>query len=312
MSPVSGKKRNRLVWLFLNSTDLCQHKADIVSDLYAILISRKDLGPLTRRTFVVHYFDEYQKAPQKNAEQVQLRLNFEYTLPIVGLKNYVASQKLTKSYSEKSEMLQSLNIFLNHYSKASKNHISLGSNRTFHLNSGPSDKISLGVGIQGRRGFFTSVRPATNRVLINVNVNHSAFFMETPLVEVFRMLKQRFIASRKPRNDGGWESEEEAEVKAMQALHYFLRGINVLAQPPEDNTTTTIRKLSGLATPKDGRHPKRPQQHPPQVSKFGANSQEVEIWLSNATNNDQSAQSKGGYVKLKEVFNSSKKNPSIV
>lgn len=81
---------------------------------------------------------------------------------------------------------EALNIFLKHYAKSANSLATIGASKTFSIGAGES--VDLGSGLTALRGFFTSVRAATNRILVNINVSHGAFYQEgqlTKLMEAF-------------------------------------------------------------------------------------------------------------------------------
>lgn len=299
---VVGKKLARLVALFINKTQFSQFKADVVTDFKTILISRKDLSSLKGRTFNVSYYGEHESP--SDVQTHQIRLNFQYTLPIATLRDYITSQQLTKSYPQKSQMLQSLNVFLNDFPKSTPSLITLGSNKTFVQ----TNKIDLGVGLQGLRGFFASVRLGTNRVLVNVNITHSAFFAKIALVDLMKLFKKRFgethtKTSAKNANEQTLIAlQKKADQEMLFSLHYFLQKVSVMTRPPRGQTGLPIKTIRGLATPKDGYSAQKPNPHRPQVAKFGANAKEVKIWV------DSEADTTGGYVLLFDHFQRSRNN----
>lgn len=79
---------------------------------------------------------------------------------------------------------EALNIFLKHYAKSANNLATLGANKTFSIGGGES--ADLGSGLTALRGFFTSVRAATNRILVNINVSHGAFYQEGQLTRLMQ------------------------------------------------------------------------------------------------------------------------------
>lgn len=58
--------------------------------------------------------------------------------------------------------------------------MSVGANKHFSLEPNGMEKASLGNGLEVLRGFFISVRAATARVLLNVQVKYMACFKDVP------------------------------------------------------------------------------------------------------------------------------------
>lgn len=119
--------------------------------------------------------------------------------------------------------------------------------------------MSLGAGLQAIRGFFVSVRAATARILVNVQVKHASFYDEGPL--------ERVTVAYLGENG-------QSKVK----LGNFLKKLSI-------NVTHVVRKN------KSGRQPRRIKiivglatigrglQHPPIVPDFGSGSKEVKFFL---------------------------------
>ena len=84
--------------------------------------------------------------------------------------------------SNREAIIQALNIIIGHNPKAAAEIASLGANRHHDLNSlAPAECISLGTGLLAIRGFFLSVRSATARLLLNVQVKHAPLYQKGPL-----------------------------------------------------------------------------------------------------------------------------------
>ena len=82
---------------------------------------------------------------------------------------------LDQSFTDKEELTQALNIFLNHHARSSNNDATFGSTKSISLNENAA-KADLGAGLEVIRGFFLNVRLATYRFLVSINVSHGAFY----------------------------------------------------------------------------------------------------------------------------------------
>lgn len=126
----------------------------------------------------------------------------------------------------------------------------------------------LGGGVECLRCFFSSVRFASGRILLNLNVNHGTFYRPGPLPRLFDEFR------RLHGND-------------LKFLSRYVRGcrIEVTHLPKiQENGRMTYRQKSiwALAQPSDGRSkdPEKtpPMKHPPNVPYVGANAEEVEFY----------------------------------
>lgn len=103
--------------------------------------------------------------------------------------NHVTSTNIDKHYNEKHHIIQAFNIFLNHYSKSVGNLATIGASKSFVLSDRLS-KASLDGGLTAIRGFFSSVRVATCRILVNVNVSHGVFYNAERLDHLIQQYEQ--------------------------------------------------------------------------------------------------------------------------
>ncbi|KAL8420370.1 hypothetical protein RB594_003238 [Gaeumannomyces avenae] len=190
--PESGYRTVRIIQLLLEDEELQRFKGSIVSDFKTFLVSHNNIladdgGDLTvLKEFGVRFRHEDQDAPADNAQKYRVVVKLQRVLSVATLRKYLTSEVPEVRYGDKEEMLQALNIFLNHYVKVKAggpNVKTTGSNRTFVLGN-KEERLDLTAGLEAVRGFFSSVRPATGRMLINVNVTHACFYQGAPLTTI--------------------------------------------------------------------------------------------------------------------------------
>lgn len=140
----------------------------------------------------------------------------------------------------------------------------IGSIKSFSL-SQASPKWDLGAGLYALRGFFSSVRVATCRILVNVNVSHAAFYDAIPL--------DQLVQKYGPANQFN-------RIK----LQSFLKRVRVkvihLAEKKNKagESIPRVKTIFGLANKDDGHS----LDHPPWVQSFGAGSKDVEFFLDDS------------------------------
>lgn len=240
-----GRKRSRIIELFLQRPEFVARSDSICTDFKSTLFSREPLDDdFTARNIV--YRSDFETEPDQRATVHHVRLQHTKTLPVRRLLEFITSTNLSTTFDEKNAMIQAFNVFLNHYAKSQGDLVTIGS-RTF-----PKDAIGrdLGGGLMAIRGFFSSVRAATGRILVNVNVCCSAFYRPGPLVNL--------IAAH------GLEDRYQ--------LEQFLKGARVKTTYTR---TPRIRTISALASLSDGRGL---NQQRPKVLEFGAGPNQVQFW----------------------------------
>lgn len=272
-----------MIELLLQSTILAPYRNGLATDFKSVLISTSKISP-NDMTIEVQYRSEGEATPLANAITYTVTVNFDRTLSVSGLMDYLKSPDLSHSFVDKTELITALNIFFNHYAKAAKNITAFGSekgSRSFPHNpaGGPQRLDSC---LDALRGYFSSVRPATCRLLVNVNVINGAFYPSGPLTALM-------------------SSHGVGNIVALERFLKYLR-VQTTHRPVKRNISgeaiPRVKSILSLARPGDG----HTMDHPPKIKKRGANAEEVEFWLK-----DQPSQTgeKGGLkVKGKDKTNS--------
>ncbi|KAL7801966.1 Piwi domain-containing protein [Trichoderma afarasin] len=261
VTPAAAGKLTQVVRLLLEAPELAEYKHDLVSDFRKTLLSRHKFSD---RTINIAYRSIGEDEPKENGAQYQVKLQLTNTLATSELIEYLTSTNPSAQYDEKLPLIQALNIFLKHYAKSGDNLVSMGSaesgsSKTFAIGQ-LSDTWDLGNCLTAIRGFFASVRAATARVLVNINVSQAAFFQEGPLDQFILRLGTQ----------GG-----------LSKLQAFIHGIKIKVTHLPDKLNrrgkpvSRVKTIWSLANIKDGQGLK----NPPRVKAFGAGPKDVQFWL---------------------------------
>ncbi|KAH6988693.1 putative RNA interference and gene silencing protein [Ilyonectria destructans] len=257
---VAGRKLSQVIRLFLESEELTEFRLDVATDFKSTLVSRQKL-PADDTVVKIHYRSEDEDEPRQNAPRYEVRLLYTNTLSVSHLIEYLTSTNLSARFDDAQSLVQAFNIFLNHYSKLTGNLATIGASKRFSL-ADNADKWDLGTGLIGIRGFFSSVRVATCRLLVNVNVSHGAFYEAGPLDQLMFM----YYA---------------AHQRSKYKLNNFLEKLKVRPThlPERRNKkgeiVRKVKTIVGFANTNDGHG----LQHPSRVKEFGAGPKDVEFWL---------------------------------
>lgn len=269
-----GRKLTRVIELFLQQPQSIAISDSICSDFKSTLFSRILLDDDSTACNIV-YRSEFETEPAPRATVYHVRLEHTKTLQVRRLLEFLTTTNLPTAFDEKYALLQAFNVFLNHYAKSQGNLVTIGS-KTF-----PKDAVGrdLGGGLMAIRGFFSSVRAATGRILVNVNVCCSAFYRPGPLVNLI--------------SAHGLQDKYQ--------LEKFLKGARVKTT---HTGTPSIRTIAALASLSDGQGSNQPR---PKVPEFGAGPKQVQFWF----------QEKQRFVTVAEFFyrckilSCSKRNPRL-
>jgi eukaryotic translation initiation factor 2C len=255
----TGKRLKRIVELLLEE-HLSAYRTSIATDYKSNLVCRFEL-PIEEESYHVRYRSEEEDEPSQNAKTYRLRLQDTGTLRVSELTDYLTSAHASALFGSKEEIIQALNVVVGHHPKAASNVASVGANKHFDISTAGVESMSLGAGLKAIRGFFISVRAATSRLLINVQVKHTACYNEGPLNRLMLMYL-------------------EENGRNMVKLGNFLKTLRVQVthiakKNKSGHEILRIKTITSLATPGDGHG----LAHPPIVPKFAAGAKEVKFYF---------------------------------
>lgn len=253
-----GKKLKRIVEILLEE-NFIPHRYSIATDFKANLISRDELD-LEADGYIVTYRSEEEDTPAANAAQYRCRIQLTGSLTLSALINHLASTQAGLMFGSKEEIIQALNIVGGHHPKADPAIATIAANRHFGINASAQDKMSLGAGLQVIRGFFMSVRAATARILVNVQVKNMAFYDEGPLDKIM----VAYMAANGPNKVNLLKFVSKLSVDVTHIRKTNRRGQRI----------PRIKTVQGFATRDDGRR----LAHSPIVPQFGAGAKEVQFF----------------------------------
>ncbi|KAJ2906219.1 putative RNA interference and silencing protein [Zalerion maritima] len=275
-----GRKLEQVVRLLLESAELSGR--DIATDFRSTLLSLQKLDQ-DELPVKVTYRDEGEDDPRPGAKEFTINVQYTSTLDVSALMNYFSSQELGARFDDAPQLIQAFNIFLNHYAKSTNNLATVGSSKRFSLAQG-AETENLWGGLRVIRGFFSSVRLGTGRLLVNVNVSHGAFFLHGPVVN----LMDEF-ARTQPN---------------IYRMEKFLQKLRIVPThlPVRHNKKREViqrpKTFVGFAGKGDGSQLDKDKR--PKVARFGAGPEQVEFFLD--ANPDQPAKqpTQGGKKKGKK------------
>lgn len=255
----TGKRLKRIVELLLEE-HLSAYRSSIATDCKSNLVCRFEL-PIEDEQYHVRYRSEEEDEPSQNAKTYQVHLQDTGTLRVSELTDYLASSHASALFGSKEEIIQALNVVVGHHPKTTSNLFSVGANKHFDISTSDVESMSLGAGLKAIRGFFISVRTATSRLLVNVQVKHTACYSEGPLDRLMLMYL-------------------EENGRNMVKLGIFLKKLRVqvthiVKKNKSGHIIQRIKTITSLATPGDGHG----LLHPPIVPKFAAGAKEVKFFL---------------------------------
>ncbi|KKZ64799.1 hypothetical protein EMCG_09303 [[Emmonsia] crescens] len=295
-----GRKAKQIIRLLIDQ-EFYEVSDKIVTDFKSTIISSVELEPLQSLPYIVTYRAEDEPTPSANARMYTLSITRSGTLQVGALVDHLSSTHASAIFGGKEEVIQALNIVMGYHPKAAEDIANLGANKHFFINLPDAEKMDLTGGLEVLRGFFSSARAATARILLNVQISHAAFFAEGPLP----LVMNNFLQSN--RNN-------------LQKLSMFLKSVRVQVthmrrEGSDGRKVLAIRTILGLATIDDGRG----VQHRPRVLRTGAGPKDVRFYKEDAATEQSTggapAAATGSYVSVYDFFRDSHgmtlKNPNL-
>lgn len=230
--------------------------------------------------------DESQTRPSAPKYPVQIQENGDFG--ISTLMQHLMSTNQNDALAEKGDIIQALNIILGHSPKTDQQILSLSANKNFLIED-RAEQSRLAAGLTAIRGYNISVRPATSRLLLNIQVKNAPIYSEVSLVELTKQFDPANGFDRFKLN--AFLSNLRVRVTHRPSGRQpFTVGLGA-ADPP-----SRIRTIYGLADQRDGRGGNLPLQNPPRIPNFGAGPAAVEFFL------ESRPPGRGAYISVAEFF----------
>jgi hypothetical protein len=176
-----------------------------------------------------------------NIRGYRFRVEFERSFNFGAVLADLQSSASTYDPDTRHEAIQALNTALAHYPNVTPDIQSAGQSKHFQLTAG---EHLLTGGLCALPGYFHSVRPSTNRLLLNVNFSAAPFYRGIPLTQLVTQFDSRRLHFR--------DSQFAAR------LQRFLRGLRITVTKPgeapsEETISELVLRVPGgvAATPSD-------------------------------------------------------------
>ncbi|KAJ1303895.1 hypothetical protein OPQ81_008307 [Rhizoctonia solani] len=185
VEPETGIKRimKRLLHLMMTSSDFAPYAAFASHDNMKRLVSMKEIpvtGVAQVFSVAIAYFEEGEDGPDEKSKTYRISLKPTTVHMTEDMTKYVAGAEGYGSF-DPQPILSAFNILLSKY--PSQHGVMVGRNKWFF----PSlhQATDLGGGLEAFRGYYSSVRPSFQQLMVNVNVATTAFYKPGPLTDIF-------------------------------------------------------------------------------------------------------------------------------
>lgn len=252
----TGRKLKRIIAILLKDPRFVTP----ATDFRALLVTSAPL-PETPMEMEVVYLGEGEDEPLPNARPYRVRIQQTGVLDVSTLVADLKQGTFNVGGDSRKEMVQALNLMVGRYPSSSPGITTLTNSRHYPFDAN-AVVHALGGGLSAVRGYFRSVRLATSRIMLNINVSHLVTYSALPLTE----LMNRF------GDQNGFD---------RQMLQKFLRLVRIETThlPVKKNKAgqviPRVKTILALANKGDGRK----LAHPPKISANGAGPRDVEFYV---------------------------------
>ncbi|CAE6447538.1 unnamed protein product [Rhizoctonia solani] len=183
VEPETGIKRimKRLLELMMTSSEFAPYTAFAAHDNMKRLVSMKEItltGAAQVFSVAITYIEEGEDGPNERSKTYRISLKPTTVHQTGDMTKYVSGGD---GSFDPQPMISAFNILLAKY--PSQHGVMVGRNKWFF----PSlhQAHDLGGGLEAYRGYYSSVRPSFQQLMVNVNVATTAFYKPGPLAALF-------------------------------------------------------------------------------------------------------------------------------
>ncbi|KAH8904392.1 Piwi-domain-containing protein [Coniochaeta sp. PMI_546] len=165
--------------------------------------------------------------------------------------------------------LDALGVIIGHTPRVDGNAVVIGRRRFFAIDARREQGVMpRNCLLSIFRGYFQSVRPATGRLLLNVNVTHGFFRAALPLADIFAASGINIMATIDSTRETDNDEKIRGFVRNAKIINQYLNRAKVAIKWPAKNGQIIHRFVTGLARKSDGQKEDMPPEFAPIATDF--------------------------------------------
>jgi hypothetical protein len=229
----SNQKRRAII------TQLIKDKANVLTDKsratdYATILLLTEKVPDTEVSVLLRQSPSVPVKVDDSAHGVEVakrntynvKITYQAQFALEHLIEWLQSPNASAVYSARTDVIQLINIILCQGPNDFEGIKCIGQNKFYPHDDHPDpEQGPLSGGLQALRGFYASVRPATYRLMLNLNVTAGAFYKPVSLLELWDL-------HQPPR--GGQRSPDQWRQIATFCRHLKFRTTYAKDKQPRD------------------------------------------------------------------------------
>lgn len=220
----------------------------VATDYSSIVVTTKkvDLGPANRKQAKVELVDptlpafQGQGPENTQAQEAKNRRTKQYEIQSTGefsLADLVRSIQATQPgswFGSREDVVQLLNIVVGKTPNEMNDVYAMGQKK-FFPDGHPTlmESQDIGGGLRAIRGYYSSVRTSSNRILVNLNVASAAFYKSTTLMGLIAEFSGGYGNETQVPNQRAL-SKAEAFIRMLRVRTNHLKALDASGKPKND------------------------------------------------------------------------------
>ena len=184
------RKTHRLIQLLFDHGPKELKQDHVATDYHSYLVTAKPL-PFKAASHVLSmkYYELEDGGPRPDATEYKMEIKQGRPMYLKRLLDFVSNPLGTESNGfDKAGIIQVLNSVITRTAKENPDIYGGGKSEKYYRYLASNDPMfELGGGLVAIKGFYTSVRTSTARLLVNINVANAAFY---PAINLYELMKE--------------------------------------------------------------------------------------------------------------------------
>ena len=221
--PKPGRKQRQAFAILFEEPEFRNLHPGLATDYANTILTSTPLklGPTKSKVFNFVYRDVEDRVARPNATRYSFTITEAGTVPTQELLRYLASTTTDPSdFAGRADAVQALNIIVARTPNFEPQVFQSGQNKFYRYPANERDYLDLTGGLIAVRGYYSSVRTATARILLNLNAQTSPFYPACgmiQLIENFGLSRwwdtERFIQKLRVKTEYLKDEKKQIEVK---------------------------------------------------------------------------------------------------
>ena len=185
--PKPGRKQRQAYSILFEAPEFRNLQPGLATDYANTILTSTPLklGPSMSKVFTFIYRDVEDRVPRPNATKYSFTINDAGAVPTEELLRYLASTTTDPSdFAGKADAVQALNIIMSRTPNFDPDVFQSGQNKFYRYPVNQRDYLDLSNGLIAVRGYYSSVRTSTDRILLNLNAQTSPFYPACGVIEL--------------------------------------------------------------------------------------------------------------------------------